>query len=161
MPPSSDKSPDSASAVFEAIHSIMHQYRAHQYRALRDGPDGLTHLEGKVLGYFARHPGATQSDLVAHSGRDKAQLARLVRTLREQGLLEATADDADRRSTRLHVTEQGKAIAHSVQKSGEQLAQVAAAGLDEGERRQLLALLEKVRATLDAQGAQIAQGGEG
>lgn len=155
MPSSSDKSGDkpgdSASAVFEAIHSIMHQYRAHQYRALRDGPHDLTHLEGKVLGYFARHPGATQSDLVAHSGRDKAQLARLVRTLRDKGLLEATADDADRRSTRLHVTEQGKAIARSLHRSGEQLAQVAAAGLDEDERRQLLALLDKVRVTLDAQ----------
>ena len=151
MPPTSEPAADSASAVFEAIHSIMHQYRAAQYRVLRDGPHDLTHLEGKVLGYFVRHPGATQSDLVGHSGRDKAQLARLVRGLREKGLLDAAVDEADRRSTRLHVTEQGRAIARTVQKSGAQLAQVAAAGLDEGERRQLLALLDKVRATLDAQ----------
>lgn len=159
MSPPSDKSGNSvgnsagnsASAIFDAIHSIMHQYRTHQYRALRDGAHDLTHLEGKVLGYFVRHPGATQSDLIVHSGRDKAQLARLVRGLREKGLLEATVDDADRRSTRLHVTDPGKAIARSVHKSGEQLAQVAAAGLDDGERRQLLALLEKVRATLAAQ----------
>jgi DNA-binding MarR family transcriptional regulator len=142
---------DKASAIFEAIHSIMHQYRAHQYRVLRDGPHDLTHMEGKVLGYFAHHPGATQSDLIAHSGRDKAQLARLVRGLRERGLLEAAVDETDRRSTRLHVTEEGKAIARSLQRGGEQLAQVAAAGLDEAERRQLLALLDKVRATLDAQ----------
>lgn len=151
MPPSSEPAADSASAVFEAIHSIMHQYRAAQYRVLRDGPHDLTHLEGKVLGYFAHHPGATQSDLVARSGRDKAQLARLVRGLREKGLLDATVDAEDRRSTRLHVTEQGQAVARSLQRGGARLAQVAAAGLDEAERRQLLALLEKVRVTLDAQ----------
>ncbi len=151
MSPPSEKAGDSASAVFEAIHSIMHQYRAQQYRVLRDGPHDLTHMEGKVLGYFAHHPGATQSDLIARSGRDKAQLARLVRGLRDKGLLDAVVDEADRRSTRLHVTEEGKAIARNLQRGGERLAQVAAAGLDETERRQLLALLEKVRATLDAQ----------
>lgn len=152
MSPTSDKAGTSASAVFEAIHSIMHQYRVLQYRALRDGLHDVTHMESKALAYFAHHPGATQSDLMAHSGRDKAQLARLVRGLRDKGLLDAVVDEADRRSTRLHVTEAGKAISRSVQKSGEQLAQVAAAGLDEAERRQLLALLDKVRVTLDAQG---------
>lgn len=154
MPPSAKSSQgaaDSATAVFEAIHTIMHLYRARQYRELRDGAHDLTHLEGKVLGFFARHPGATQSDLIAHSGRDKAQLARLVRTLRDKDLLEATVDEADRRSTRLHVTEAGKAISRTLLRGGEKLAQVAVAGLDDGERRQLLALLEKVRGNLDAQ----------
>ena len=139
-----------ASAVFESIHTIMHLYRALQYRELRVEDHDLTHLEGKVLGFFARHPGATQSDLIAHSGRDKAQLARLVRTLRDKELLAATVDDADRRSTRLHVTDAGRAISRSLHKGGERLAQAAVAGLDDGERRQLLALLEKVRAGLDA-----------
>jgi len=151
MAPTSDKPADSASAVFDAIHEIMHLYRAQQYRALRDGPHDITHMEAKVLGYFARHPGATQSDLMAHAARDKAQLARLVRGLRDKGWLEATVDEADRRSTRLHVTEEGKAIARSLQREGDQLARVAAAGLDDAERRQLLALLEKVRGTIDAQ----------
>ncbi|QBE63269.1 MarR family winged helix-turn-helix transcriptional regulator [Pseudoduganella lutea] len=151
MAPSSDKPADSASAVFDAIHEIMHLYRAQQYRELRAGPHDVTHIEAKVLGYFARHPGATQSDLVARSGRDKAQLARLVRGLRDKGWLEATVDETDRRSTRLHVTEAGKALARTLQRSGEHLAQVAVAGLDEGERRQLLALLEKVRVTFDTQ----------
>lgn len=150
MPPHPDQPDDSASAVFDAIHDIMHLYRAQQYRALRDGAHELTHMEAKVLGYFMRHPGATQSDLTAHSGRDKAQLARLVRGLRDKGLLEATVDEADRRSTRLRVSDAGKAIARHVHRSGEQQAQVAAAHLDAGERRQLLALLEKVRASFDA-----------
>ena len=69
---------DVADEVVESIHAVMHLYRARQYRTLREGPSDLTHLEGKVLGFFGRHPGATQSDLVAHSARDKGQLARLI-----------------------------------------------------------------------------------
>ena len=46
--------------VLEAIHQVMHQYRAQQYRVLRDGPHKVTHMESKVLGFFGRHPGATQ-----------------------------------------------------------------------------------------------------
>jgi DNA-binding MarR family transcriptional regulator len=148
MRPASPTDPD-ASAIFEAIHTIMHLYRARQYREVRDDPHDLTHLEGKVLGYFARHPGATQSDLIAHSGRDKAQLARLVRALRDKGLLEAVVDDVDRRVTRLHVTAAGKAISRSLHKSGERLAQEAVAGLSDDERRRLLALLDKLRINLD------------
>jgi DNA-binding MarR family transcriptional regulator len=93
--------------VFDAIHSIMHLYRARQLRGLRDNPHELTHMEYKALGFFSRHPGATQGDLVAHSGRDKAQLARLLKGLRDKELLDAVADD-DRRITRLTLSAAGK-----------------------------------------------------
>jgi DNA-binding MarR family transcriptional regulator len=153
MQPPSPTGDSDAAAVFESIHAIMHLYRARQYRETREEAGDLTHLEGKVLGFFARHPGATQSDLIARSGRDKAQLARLVRGLRDKELLQAVVDQEDRRVTRLHVSEAGNAIARGVHESGERLAQVAVAGLPDDERRQLLALLEKVRATLEG-GAQ-------
>jgi hypothetical protein len=65
--------------VLECMHAIMHLYRSTQHRSLRDGPNDLAHMEVKALGFFARHPGATQSELVAHSGRDKAQVARQIR----------------------------------------------------------------------------------
>jgi DNA-binding MarR family transcriptional regulator len=139
----------SAEAVFDAIHSVMHLYRSMQLRGLRDVDYELTHMEYKTLGFFARHPGATQSELVAHSGRDKAQLARLVRGLREKKLLDAQVDEADRRSTRLRLTEQGLAIIHSLQTMGAQLSGRAVAGMSEDECAQLLALLRRIKLNLD------------
>jgi DNA-binding MarR family transcriptional regulator len=141
-----NKRGDAPDDVLEAIHGVMHMYRAQQYRALRDEP--VTHMEGKALGFFARHPGATQSELVAHSGRDKGQLARLVGSLRERGLLEARADEADRRSQRLHLTAEGEAVQQVLRRQARRLAAVAVKGLDERERQQLLALLERVRANI-------------
>ncbi len=139
-----------AETVLETVHTIMHLYRARQFRALRDGPHDVTHMESKVLGFFARRPGANQSDLMVHSGRDKAQLARLVRGLRDKGLLEARADEGDRRSTRLQLTEAGQALYASLHAAGAELSREALAGMSEGECRQLAQLLEKVRVNLDA-----------
>ena len=134
--------------VFDAIHSIMHLYRSQQFRASPGGEHELTHMEGKVLHFFARQPGATLSDLVAHSGRDKAQLTRLIKGLRERGLLDASADEADRRSTRLQLSKEGQALHGRLREIGAALSGAALTGLSEAEQAQLHALLQRVRANL-------------
>ncbi len=144
------KSLSPAGEVLEAMHAIMHLYRARQFRSLRAGAHELAHMEAKALGYFARHPGATQSDLVAHSGRDKAQVARLIRVLRERGLLEATADEADRRSTRLSLSAEGTALHAALHRDDGRLAEAALAGMADAEREALRGLLARVRANLEA-----------
>jgi len=140
-----------ADDVLEAIHAVMHKVRALQHRATGDLPGAPTPMDGKVLGFFARNPNATQSDLAAHSGRDKGQLARLVGGLRERGLLQAQADASDRRNLRLALTAEGRALQQQFQRRRRKLAQVAAAGLTDAERQQLLALLARMAANLDAE----------
>ncbi len=135
--------------VLEAVHDVMHLFRAQQYRVLRDGPHDLTHMDGKVLGFFARHPGATLSALAAHSGRDKGQLARLVSGLKDRRLLEARADDADRRNVRLMLSADGRSVHQALQQERQQLADAAVAGMTDAERRQIVALLGRIRSNLD------------
>jgi DNA-binding MarR family transcriptional regulator len=136
--------------VLERVHAIMHLYRSAQQRGLRAGPHDLAHMEIKVLGFFARRPGATQSDLAAHSGRDKAQLARLIRSLRDRGLLDATADETDKRSTRLALSGAGKEMFAALHRHDGALAEAALAGIADADRATLLDLLERVRANLEA-----------
>lgn len=139
-----------ATEVMESVHAIMHLYRSRQQRSLRAEEHELAHMEAKVLGFFARHPGASQTDLVAHSGRDKAQVARLIRGLRERGLLDAQADEADRRSTRLRLSDAGRDLYSALHRHDGQLAAAALAGLSEDEQAKLFGLLERVRANLEA-----------
>jgi DNA-binding MarR family transcriptional regulator len=136
--------------VLETMHAIMHLYRSVQQRSLRDGPNDLAHMEVKALGFFARHPGATQSDLVAHSGRDKAQVARQIRALRERGLLDAEADEQDRRSSRLSLSAEGKAVHAALHSNDGRLKEQALQGFTDEEKDALLALLGRVRANLQA-----------
>jgi DNA-binding MarR family transcriptional regulator len=107
-------------------------------------------MESKVMGFFARHAGATQRELAVHSGRDKAQLARLIKGLRERGLLSGEADEADRRNVRLQLTEAGQAIQRRLRAQGRALEARAVAGLSAEQRGQLAALLRQVRRNLAA-----------
>jgi DNA-binding MarR family transcriptional regulator len=136
--------------VLESIHAVMHLYRAQQYRVLRDGPHDITHMESKVLAFFGRHPGATQSDLAQHSGRDKAQLARLIKGLRDRGLLVAEADEADRRNLRLALSADGQAVQAALHQQAQRLGTRAVAGFSAQEHAVLRALLLRVKGNLAA-----------
>jgi len=142
-----------ADEIFESIHTIMHLYRSRQYRELRESACELTHMEHKVLGFFARNPGATQSDLILHSGRDKAQLARLIRGLKEKGLLEARVDEGDRRSTLLQPSPEGQRIYKALQVHAARIAGAAVAGMSQEECKHLIATLAHVRANLEGSGS--------
>lgn len=138
-----------ADQLFEAVHGLMHRYRGEQYRAMQAGGHELSHLEGKVLGFFLRQPGATLKDLVGHAGRDKGQLARLIGGLKAAGLLEASPDPLDRRNIRLSPSAEGRAIQQRLAAKARRLNEAAVAGLSTAELSQLLALLARVRANID------------
>ena len=131
--------------VLEVVHRLMHEYRSLQYRFLKDGSHDLTHMEAKVLGFFSRRPGSTQSDLAAHTGRDKAQLARLIKSLRDRELLAAEVDEADRRNVKLSVSQTGQAVQRGLRQQEKRLSAKAVAGLSDAEKEQLLSLLQRVR----------------
>jgi DNA-binding MarR family transcriptional regulator len=135
--------------VIELVHVVMHQFRSRQFQALRDGAHDITHMESKTLGFFARRPGATLSDLVAHSGRDKAQLAKLVKALRDRGWLVAEPDPADRRSIRLRPSAAGEAAQKALHAEARSLSARALDGLSAQEQAQLVDLLGRVRNNLD------------
>lgn len=147
--PATKPSAQSGDEVLELVHTVMHQLRSQQYQAMRDGPLALTHMESKVLGYFGRLPGATQSDLVQHSGRDKAQLARLIKGLRERGLLAAEADEADRRNLRLRLTDAGQGLLRTLQQRTRKVNAQAVQGLSRAEHEQLRGLLQRLKDNLE------------
>jgi DNA-binding MarR family transcriptional regulator len=137
--------------LLDLIHTIMHQYRSQQYQVLRDGPYDITHMESKVLSFFDRHPNATQSDLARETGRDKAQLARLIKGLRDQGLLDAETDEKDRRNMKLSLTDIGRSIQRTLEQQAKKLNSKAVTGMNLEEQRQMLALLQRLKGNLAPQ----------
>lgn len=138
-------------AVMDEIHTLMHMYRHAQYQMIKDSGLDLTHMEMKVLGFFLRHPGAALSDLVAHSGKDKAQLARLIATLKDKHLLLAEPDQRDKRVMRLTVSDQGLQIHQHLTERGSVIAMQAVGGLSAEEQLQLLELLKRIKAGMQDQ----------
>lgn len=99
-----------AEHIFERLHVLMHQYRQLQYQTFKNHPAQLSHQEHKVLFFFQRRAGATLSDLVEHSGRDKAQLTRLIKQLKEKNLLQGLSCEQDKRRTQLWLTDKATAL---------------------------------------------------
>ena len=132
--------------LMEAVHELMHLARSQLRHHMPD--DGLGPMEGRALGFFVRHPGSTQTDLVLHAGRDKGQLARLIAVLKDKGLLVAMPDEQDRRVVRLYPTEAAQARHEAVVRQRRQVAAQAAQGLAVSERQELLRLLRHMQDNL-------------
>lgn len=138
--------------VFEAMHDLLHAYRAHMVRALASVHPELTQNEVRALMFIGRHPGASQKELVRHSGADKAQVARMVGLLEDKGWLQRLPSAEDKRSRCLTLSPQGQALVRGVRAVRQKLAHTVLQGCDAGTQQQLLALLAQVRSTLDALG---------
>ena len=135
--------------VLDRLHTLMHGLRRHLQEAVREDGEGLGPMEARCLGYFMRHEGATQSDLVQHAGRDKAQIARIVKALHERGLLQSTPDPDDGRCQRVTLTEQGRSMQRTMQLRRQRFERAMLAGFSDGERAQLQAQLDRMLANLD------------
>lgn len=131
--------------VLDRLHGLMHGLRRHLQDAARQDGEGLGPMEARCLAYFMRHDGATQSDLVQHSGRDKAQIARIVKALHERGLLQSRPDPDDGRSQRVGVTAEGMALQRKMQQHRVRFEKTMMTGLSESDRTTLLTLLDRLQ----------------
>jgi len=143
--PSSKISPPQApellgETVLDAIHRLMHLYRGEQYQSRYE--DDLTHMEGKVLRYFANHPGSTLKELGHHVVRDKGQLAKLINALKTKGYLIANSDEVDKRQIRLELSKEGAQVQKQLRLRTQQLAERACEGLSAQQRQDLMAWIE-------------------
>lgn len=84
------------------------------YRGFTDDPDRI--LEGmdygrahhRAIHFIHRSPGTTVSNLLTILGVTKQSLNRVLRTLIEDGLVEARVGKADKRERNLHLTTKGQ-----------------------------------------------------
>jgi len=137
--------------VLDRLHALMHSLRRHLQESVRLDGEGLGPMEIRCLAYFMHHDGATQSDLVQHAARDKAQIARIVKGLHERGLLQSRPDPDDGRSQRVSVTAEGQALQRKMQQHRVRFEKTMTAGLATGERATLLHLLGRLQANVDEQ----------
>lgn len=95
--------------LMELFTDLVRRFKHRQRRDLESTAD-LPPMQAKALQFIACHPGQTQQDLVDHSRRDKAQVARLLKELEERGLILRQPDPKDRRVLRLNLTAAGEEI---------------------------------------------------
>lgn len=83
-------------------------------------------------------------ELISRHIHEKPGGVEIVRRLLKKGMVEMTANDADKRSKVIRVTEKGKASAYSAVNIIKQLNDVICSPLSDDEKLRLIALLQKL-----------------
>jgi len=108
----------------------------------------LTLPQCKVLAHLARNEGISQARLAELTETDPMTLVRTLDRMQQDGWIERRPDPLDRRAHCLFLREAAKPIIERIWKHAEQTRGEALAVLNQGEREQLVDLLERIHATL-------------
>lgn len=92
----------------EAMYFAYRAFTADPDRILENYAYGRAHH--RAIHFINREPGLTVNALLATLGVTKQSLNRVLRTLIEDGLVEARVGRRDKRERNLHLTEKGKAL---------------------------------------------------
>ena len=92
----------------EAMFFAYRGFTADPDRILEEHKYGRAHH--RAIHFINRQPGTTVSNLIMILGVTKQSLNRVLRKLVENGLVEVAVGEEDRRTRRLHLTEEGKEL---------------------------------------------------
>ena len=96
----------------EAMFFAYRGFTADPDRILETLDYGRAHH--RAVHFINRSPGLTVSQLLAILGVTKQSLNRVLRTLFDDGMVEARVGRADKRERHLHLTEKGRALERSL-----------------------------------------------
>lgn len=131
-------------ALLDLLNQLMYAVNA-QLRIDMDGNGlGLAPMEAQALAFLQANPGCTQADFVQYIGRDKAQVARLVKAMIERALVVSLPDEQDRRLNRLWLTQSGQALNRRASQLRGELADKMLDGFDPAKRARLGRMLEQM-----------------
>ena len=111
-------------------------------------PLGLTRAQWRVVVYLHREDGLTQTELGRLLGTGKVAVGGLVKRLEHSGWVTRRSDPADKRSNRVYLTAQGRAIEADMIRTGRELTLRTLSSLSGDQRRTLTELLQSVKANL-------------
>ncbi|MES2137713.1 MAG: MarR family transcriptional regulator [Pseudomonadota bacterium] len=106
---------------------------------------GVTRAQWKVLFRLTRQPGLRQIELADLLDIEPITLSRIVDRLEEAGLVERSADPADRRAWRLHVTARAQPLVEKLKAIAAELVAEAFAGIAPSDIETTRQVLARVR----------------
>ena len=134
--------------LLDLLQTLIFELKSAMSRAMLEQGDALAPMEMRALAFFAKRPLSSPSDLVKRTGRDKAQVARLIASLVDRGLLTSQTDAEDRRSYTLKLTKAGVLAARRIERKRRRAAENLFAGFDERERAGLASFLTRMQQNL-------------
>lgn len=105
---------------------------------------GLNHTEARLLTLLHQQQGASTQDALSNLlFVDRSNAGRALKSLEQQGYVERTRHDVDRRTHRVQLTPKGRAAVTAIARLRTEMAQRFFGDLDEPEAGQIVDLLRK------------------
>ncbi|GAD90216.1 hypothetical protein VHA01S_037_00040 [Vibrio halioticoli NBRC 102217] len=130
--------------VSEAIFNIVHSYRNAIRAELQTQHSSLNGMHARCLSFIERNTQCTANDIVQHFSRDKAQVARLVKEMINNGWLIKSPNPEDKRSQLLSLTEQGIALSQQISNAQQKIQDKMQQDLSEQELETFVSVMEKL-----------------
>lgn len=121
------------------------------HEGLLDSPFSLT--ESRLLWELAHTGDTTAADLARSLGLDPGYLSRLLRGLKERGLVKTSRSQTDARQTRLALSAAGRRAFAPLERRSQAEASALLATLDDAQQQELLAATARVQALLGGRSA--------
>jgi DNA-binding MarR family transcriptional regulator len=128
----------------EAVWSVARRLRHLTHDTVT--PFGITPGQARALGVLRRHGEMRLSDLAEHLRIVPRSATEVIDALEERGLAQRSPDPADRRATRVSLTEAGDRLGDSVRSARSAQAEAFFGRLSATDRDDLARILRDLRA---------------
>lgn len=109
---------------------------------------GITRPQSHVLGILNRNEGINQGGLAEILEVEPITAGRMIDRLQDAELVERRPDPEDRRAWRLYLTPRGEELLGKLRPFAAETIDIALEGIDEAQRDELMAVLERIRGNL-------------
>lgn len=121
---------------------MLKAYRAQQAKIRPNMAEhGLSPGQPKILSMLLLQGPCRQKDLAALCDIDPGTVSRLLNSMQKEGMITRTEEEADRRVTKIEITEKGRALHAAHQQYRNEVEQMALAGFSEEEKERFAAYL--------------------
>lgn len=132
----------------ELLFQVLHHYKTALQHAFKSQQLPLSILDAKILKLIAYQEINTPQMLAQYSGRDKAQVTRLISDMELRGLIEKVPHPTDKRSVCLVLSEQALTLVEQLRHIDRDISSQMLAGISENEQHMLSLVLHKITANL-------------
>ncbi|MEA4892297.1 MAG: MarR family transcriptional regulator [Peptococcaceae bacterium] len=148
-----DRLPNQGRPLAPSFTSLLvHVGRLH-YRLLHSA---VTRLEiplgaPPLLLWLSKNDGCRHKELAQNCYLEPATVTSALMTMEKEGLVLRKADEADRRSIRIWLTEKGQEALEKIRRIHQEMEEICLAGFSEEEKAQVRSLLDRVSANMAAE----------
>ncbi len=116
--------------IRQVLWQLAFQFKVSTKRAVRDYDLPLNGMHVRLLQMIHRHPDGTAQQIARVTGRDKAQITRVIKELESMALIMRTPDPADRRAQLLSLNEKGLGLMARIKDAEDEVKKTLLKGIN-------------------------------